>query len=86
MRDRRREERNRRVPTKPLRQRQVGEPKHENLGVDERRVVKTFHRRGAGVCRRRERMFGAGYEVPQGVDEPLEARAVRKVENIGCGS
>jgi hypothetical protein len=38
MRDRRREERNRRVPAKASRQREVGRPKRENLDVDWRRV------------------------------------------------
>ena len=47
---------------------------------------KQFHRRGARARGRRERMFGAGHDVPQGVGEPLEAGAVRKVEKIGGGS
>ena len=86
MRDRRREQRNRRVPAEPSRQHEISEPQRENLGVDGRRVAKQFHRRGARARGRRERSFGVGREVPQGVGQPLEAGGVRKAEKISGGS
>ena len=84
--DRRREQRNRRVPTKSSRQGEVGEPQRENLGIDARRVPEQFHRGGARGRSRRERMPGPGHDVPQGAGDPLEVGAVRKIEEIGGGS
>ena len=82
MRDRRGEQRNRRVPTKAPRQREVGEPERENLDVDRRRVAKQFHRRDARAHGRRERMFGAGHDVPQGAGDDVETRGVRQSDKI----
>ena len=41
-----------------------------DLRVDARRAREQFHRRGAGAGGRRQRMFGAGHDVPQGSARP----------------
>ena len=78
--DRRREQRNRRVPAQPAGQGEITQPQRENLGVDGRRVAKQFHRRGAGAGGRRERMLRAGHDVPQGLGEAVETRGVRQIQ------
>jgi len=86
MRDRRREQRNRRVPAKPSRQGEVRQPERENLDVDRRRVSEPLHHRGARAHGRRERMLGASDDVPQGAGEAVETRGVRQSNKVGRGS
>ena len=81
------EQRNRRVPAQSLRQGEVRQPERENLDVDARGAsVSSFIAAALGAHGRRERMFGAGHDVPQGGGEAVETRGVRQSDKIGRDS
>ena len=70
MRDRRREQRNRRVPAELSRQDEIAQPQRQNLGVVTRRAPSSdrkLHRGGARARGRRQRSFRALARRPQGV-------------------
>ena len=90
--DRRREQRNRRVPAKSSRQGEVGEPQRENLGVDLRRGAKQFHRHGARARGRRERISASVVRSRKASANPSKLAASERprrsaaVRSVGASS
>ena len=72
--DRDRQQRDRRAPEEPSRQRQIGEPERENLGFQRGCVGKNRHRRAADAGRSHERRAGARQDLLASGAEPRERR------------